>query len=292
MVSSTYPMAKGKYGVHIVDRIAFDRDRHAQQLSARVYFPKSGGTYPVIIWSHGLGFNKNLYQPLAEFWATHGFIIICANHLDAISGKCVDEYEEIRTRDLKFIIDELPMIVNTTLRRYDICIDNNKVGMGGHCLGAHTAQLIGGVKKKNGETFSDKRPKAFLLISPRGTGGSLDKDSWHEFDRPVLVVTGTEDKSSKMGKPYAWRMEGYHGMPPNDKFLVLIQGAHHGFGGITGIDGWRGSGPANKKHVEAVQSISLLFWNGYLKCHNEEIQVLRSMFVDNITKEDVRITWK
>ena len=292
MVSITYPASKGKYSVRTVDRVALDRTRHSQQLTVRVYFPNGEGKYPVILWSHGMGFNKNHYQPLVEFWATHGYIIICANHLDAISGECVHGYELFRTDDIKFILDTLHMIEKKTLRNYNICIDSGKIGVGGHSLGAHTTQLIGGVKKKNGKTFRDKRPAAFLMISPRGTGRSLGKNSWDEFNRPALVITGTEDKSLKMRKPFTWRMEGFHGMPSHDKYLALIQDACHGFGGITGIDGWKGSGPINPKHVEAVQSISLLFWDGYLKGNEGKIQVLRSTFINEVTKEDVKITWK
>ena len=127
MALSKYPMEKGKYDVDTIDRIVLDRARHSQQLTVRMYFPKSEGTYPVIIWSHGLGFNKNLYQPLIEFWATHGYIIICANHLDAISGICVGGYEVFRTDDIKFIIDTLYMIENKMLGRYGICIDDSKI---------------------------------------------------------------------------------------------------------------------------------------------------------------------
>jgi predicted dienelactone hydrolase len=292
MVSPAYPMKKGNHEVRAVHRIVLDRVRDSQHLTIKVYFPESEGSYPVIIWSHGLGFNKNLYRPLIEFWVTHGYITVCANHLDAISGECVDDYEVLRTDDIKFIVDALPVIEKKTLRPYGVRVDTGKLGIGGHSLGAHTAQLIGGVKKKNGQTYRDERPKAFLLISPKGTGGSLGKGAWSEFDRPALVITGTEDASSKTGMPFTWRMEGFHGMPPGDKFLVQIKGAYHGFGGITGLFGWKNSGPANNEHVEAVQSASLFYWNGYLKGCSGEIRVLRSRFIDKRTHEAVSVSWK
>lgn len=292
MNTNKYPIGRGSFDVNIVKTIALDRVRLSQKLLVRMYFPKNEGTYPVVIWSHGKGFNKDDYQPLLEFWTTHGYILICANHLDAIKGISTKEYEVFRTGDITFILDTLHIIEEKSLRDYDVRIDHNNIGVGGHSLGAHTTQLLGGAKKKTGEAFRDKRPTAFLMISPRGTGGSLGKDAWAEFKPPAMVITGTEDYSSIRKKPYTWRMEGFHSMPLNDKFLALVHGAYHGFGGITEIDGWKGSGPVNRKHLEAVQTISLLFWNGYLKSKKEAIQVLQSQFINKITEGVVRITWK
>jgi hypothetical protein len=130
------------------------------------------------------------------------------------------------------------------------------------------------------------------MISPRGRGASLGRDSWDKFNRPAMVITGTEDNSVLRKKPYTWRMDGFHAMPSKDKILVLVHSAYHGFGGITGIDGWKGSGPANRKHIEAVQTTSLLFWNGYLKNQIEAIKTLQSRFIDNTTGKEVLITCK
>jgi len=292
MNTNKYPLSRGSFDVNIFETIALDRIRLSQKLFIRLYLPKSEGTYPVVIWSHGKGFNKDVYQPLLEFWATHGYILICANHLDAIKEISVNESEVFRTDDIKFILDTLHIIEEKSLRDHNVRIDRGNIGIGGHSLGAHTTQLLGGVKKNTGEAFRDKRPKAFLMISPRGSGGSLSKDAWADFKRPAMVITGTEDYSSKRQKPYTWRMEGFHSMPLHDKFLALVHGAYHDFGGITGIDGWKGSGPVNRKHLEAVQSISLLFWNGYLKSKKEAIQFLQSKFINKITEGVVSITWK
>jgi hypothetical protein len=292
MNTNIYPIARGSFDANIVKTIALDRVRLSQKLLVRMYFPKNEGTYPVVIWSHGKGFNKDDYQPLLEFWATHGYILISANHLDAIKGISTKEYEVFRTDDVTFILDTLHIIEEKSLRDFNVRINLSNIGIGGHSLGAHTTQLLGGVKKKTGEEFKDNRPIAFLMISPRGTGGSLDKDSWADFKRPAMVITGTEDFSSKMKKPYTWRMEGYHRMPSHHKFLALVHGAYHGFGGITGKDGWKGSGPVNRKHMEAVQSISLLFWNSYLKSKKEAIRFLQSKFINKITEGGVTITCK
>ena len=45
-----------------------------------------------------------------EFWASHGYILISANHLDAVKGITDHEYEANRTDDIKFILDALDVI--------------------------------------------------------------------------------------------------------------------------------------------------------------------------------------
>jgi predicted dienelactone hydrolase len=110
MDTSQYPIANGHFEVEIIDTINLDWIRQSQLLTARVYLPRVEGKYPVVVWSHGLKFNKDCYQPLLEFWATHGYIIVSANHLDAIKGITIDEYEVNRTDDIKFILDNLNVI--------------------------------------------------------------------------------------------------------------------------------------------------------------------------------------
>ena len=50
--------------------------------------PESGSDLPVILLSHGHGManflsSLNGYGPLANFWATHGFVVIQPTHLDS-----------------------------------------------------------------------------------------------------------------------------------------------------------------------------------------------------------------
>jgi hypothetical protein len=60
----------------------------AVDLQIRVSAPTTGRNLPIILLSHGHGISNNLsslngYDPLANFWAAHGFIVIQPTHLSS-----------------------------------------------------------------------------------------------------------------------------------------------------------------------------------------------------------------
>ena len=130
------------------------------------------------------------------------------------------------------------------------------------------------------------------MISPQGTGGLLDEDSWNSFTRPAMVITGSNDSSPISGKPYTWRLEVFEYMPPGDKYLVFIEDAYHGFGGITGNRIWAGSGPENPRHVEYVKSTTIAFWDAYLKNDERAFAYLNSDSLALETQGEARLTQK
>src|SRR5260221_6078025 len=57
-------------------------------LHMRVSVPATGGELPVILLSHGHGPSNYVsslygYAPLADFYASHGFVVIQPTHLDS-----------------------------------------------------------------------------------------------------------------------------------------------------------------------------------------------------------------
>ena len=120
-----------------------------------------------------------------------------------------------------------------------------------------------------GLQFRDERPLAFLLLSPQGSGRALtetadfNQSAWDDFERPMMIITGTEDNGRRR-QDYHWRSEAFKLGAPDDKYLLVIDGGYHGFGGITGTK-FFGSGPANDSHVEWVQQATLAFFDRYVK---------------------------
>lgn len=49
----------------------------------RVSAPTSGQELPIIVFSHGFGLSLSGCDPLVDFWATHGFVVIQPTHLDS-----------------------------------------------------------------------------------------------------------------------------------------------------------------------------------------------------------------
>lgn len=211
-----------------------------------------------------------------------------SNESESQFGKSLDKLEDdyarwqdisfkkwrTRPRDMKFVLDSIDQILSNAP---EVSIDKSNLGIGGHSFGAHTAQLLGGtiVGDKNiGYTreFRDERAKAFLLMSPQGRGARFediaifDDYAWSEFDRPMMCLTGTNDVVSDT-QDWVWRKDAFNLSPSTEsmsKYLAIINGGYHGFGGIVGKR-FTGAGPDNDVHADYTKALSLAFWNAFLK---------------------------
>jgi len=207
-----------------------------------------------------------------------------ANESQSQFGKSLDKLEDdyarwqdisfkkwrTRPRDMKFVLDSIDQILANAP---EVSIDKSNLGIGGHSFGAHTAQLLGGtvVGDKNiGFTreFRDDRAKAFLLMSPQGRGARFedvaifDDDAWREFERPMMSLTGTNDVVSDT-QDWVWRKDAFN-LSEQNKYLAIINGGYHGFGGIVGKR-FTGAGPDNEEHADFTKALSLAFWSAFLK---------------------------
>ncbi|CAN5843752.1 hypothetical protein BH23PLA1_BH23PLA1_37920 [soil metagenome] len=238
----------GPFEVEIVDRTLRDDDR-GKDLPVVVCFPKTGeGPFPVVIFSHGAGGSGRNVTPLPRFWASHGYVCIAPTHAESITLRRGSGREEApgpvvqalnsselwadRAGDISFLIDSLDKLAGE-VPALQGRVNADRIGVGGHSLGAFTTQLIGGATIKlrgqdEPKNFADDRPLAFLLLSGQGTGQmGLHERSWDGFDRPLMGITGTLDRGAG-GQGYEWRGEPFEHAPPGDKYHIVLQGAHHG----------------------------------------------------------------
>lgn len=254
-----------------------------KELQLRLTYPRERGSYPLIVYSHGaFGSNRN-YRPLVEHWVSHGYVVVQATHSDSLSlggagGRTADVKDprnfqdwHNRPQDIKLILDSLD--------RLQAPIDRNRIGVGGHSYGAHTSQLLAGAQTlpgPHGSDHSDPRPSAFLLISPQGRGSLLHQNSWKQIRRPMMVITGSQDKV-RTGEDPETRLDPYDLSAPGQKHLLWIEGATHDFGGISGkARSFLSTGAENPRHLGYVFSTSLAFWDAYLKREPSALQFLNT----------------
>lgn len=256
--------------------------RRNKTLDVRVTYPLEKGAHPVIVWSHGLGGSKDAYDPLVTHWASRGYVVVQATHSDSrslpASGRARGFSDWFnRHEDVRFLLDELAGL-GSALDGFAGTIDATRVGVGGHSYGAHTTVLVAGgatVQPDGTRTVhGDPRPKAFFVLSGQGRGELFDETTWSGITRPMHVVTGTRD-TGRGGRPFTWRTDPYTYAPKGDKYLTLIEGAHHGFGGISGRPGRPGR-PSTPDHVAAVKAVSLLFFDAYVRGDPEAKALLAS----------------
>ena len=289
-----YTTAVGPYSITVHESLVLHDERRNKDLEVRITYPDQGRNLPVIVWSHGAMGSKDIYPRLIHYWASHGYVCIQPNHSDSIDfGKKTDKREifgdwESRPADIAFVLDSLNSI-GQQIAALQGRMDTSSIGVGGHSFGAHTAQLIAGaeVRKSNAaayESYTDPRPNAFVLLSPQGTGNResmFDTGSWQNMKRPVLTVTGSSDPG-RTGKGWRWRLEPFLFAPPQDKYLLFIQGAYHGFGGIVG-SGFATTGPDDEAHVRYVNGVTTAFWDAYLKADSSALAFLRDGSVARLT---------
>ncbi len=321
-----YKLAGGSFSVETIDQVIHDSRRN-KDLPIRILVPKSGGPFPLIVFSHGAGGSGKNYFPLTEFWATHGYVVIQPTHNDSIAlrrergeqapssaRELVEEYRFNyddwinRVDDIKLVLDSvgdlskgLPQLKNK--------IDSKRIGVGGHSYGAFTTQMIGGVtldipNQPKGQSFADNRPRALLLLSPQGKSqNGLTESSWKSLTRPTMSMTGSND-AGVMGQLASWREDPYTYSPPPDKYLVWLDGAFHmSFTGALAQPS-AAQGPRRplisrlaqrtdqKAVFDYVKIASIAFWDAYLKDDTKARAYLKSNSLVDYSNKAVKLSRK
>jgi len=308
--SLAYKLADGPFAVETIDQTLHDANRN-KDLPIRIAVPKTGGPFPVIVFSHGAGGSGQNYFGLTGFWASHGYVVIQPTHNDSLalrrengeplpSGprQLVEEYlfnsEDWieRVRDITLVMDSLGDL-EKRLPQLKEKLDQKRIGVGGHSYGAFTTQMIGGVTldipgQPKAQSFGDARPRALLLLSPQGkSANGLTENSWKLMTRPTMSMSGSND-SGVMGQLADWRRDPFTYSPAGDKYLVWIDGAFHmSFTGAlaqsqTGqsprgmLFSRLSQGTDQKAVFDYVKVASIAFWDAYLKGEPKAKTYLRS----------------
>jgi len=273
-----------------------------RDIPVRVTYPTKGSRLPSIVFSHGFRGAENMMNPLVNYWAEHGYVVFQARHEDSIQNlsgrdklqafttkRDANTFKSWRSRlkDQQFLYlvikDVKPWVPELAGR-----LDTAKIGQAGHSFGAHTSQVLGGARLGRID-FSDLSPLAFCLISPQGINNlGITQDSWKSFTRPMMVISGTEDRSPlddarTQADPTA-RQDPYKYSAPGDKYLLWIDGANHNFGGISGSFNWPGAGTSVPAHVDMVKVSALIFFDAYVKGDKAaKAKLEKGQFVNDFT---------
>jgi predicted dienelactone hydrolase len=144
-------------------------------LEVRVSAPVTGTNLPVVLFSHGNGWNLDGYAPLTAFWASRGFVVIQPTHLDSRRNGFGFEHPVFpsiwteRIADLTRILDQLDA-VEAAVPGLAGRLDRGRVAATGHSWGGQSAQALLGARivDKNGsvgDDLSDPRVSAGILLA-------------------------------------------------------------------------------------------------------------------------------
>jgi dienelactone hydrolase len=258
----------------------------------RVYRPaQPTGQCPIVIFSHGLGGSRSGYVFLGRRWAEHGYVVIHPDHpgsdTAAFKGQRPAELPAAlrratmdpdilagRPRLIARLIDALPALEQAVPALVGH-LDCTRIGVGGHSFGAWTTMCVAGARVRGvsdpSADWSDPRPLAFAALSPSGPSQLSQPGDWAGCTRPVLIMTGSEDRQpaflTRPGevRDGTWRRKVFDLMPAGGKLLAWFDGARH----CTYSDGagnvLTGEPRPDPAQVEAVAVVTLAWWDARLR---------------------------
>lgn len=259
----------------------FDEKRQNRKISYKTYCPVGleKMTYPVILWSHGLGGSRDGAGFISRFIASHGYIVVHIQHAGTDStlweGKPGHPWDVIRAthiprhatlqrfKDVPFALSKLHSLDIAPL------MDLTRIGMSGHSFGAMATQVMAGQRRGYGKrqySLFNPQFKAGIVYSPvpfRKKNGHAPSDFYGGIQIPLLMMTGTDDDSPVEHFGYQDRLEVFtHSGGPDQHLLILDKGDHMVYSGSRGK---LGANPKREIHENIIKILSLAFWDSYLK---------------------------
>jgi len=209
------------------------------QTPLRVYSPRTNECAPLALISPGAGGSENGYRYLAEGLLSDGWEAIVMGHKEsgmAALGSDIREQHGIK-RGLRALVDDPKaydarlMDIAAALKWANHSCKAPFVALVGHSMGARTVMIEAGAKNKIGVNGHD-RFDAYVAMSPDGPDAVFQENAWNTINKPMLILTGTRDKSMQTGD-YKSRTIPYESLSAECKWLGVIDGATHmNFAGV------------------------------------------------------------
>ncbi|TAL02838.1 MAG: hypothetical protein EPO08_05910 [Rhodospirillaceae bacterium] len=243
-------MVRGPFPVRTANPLSFQLPNQNRDLLVRVSYPDPSSAwnstpFPVVLFSHGELSSKDLYNPIADLWASHGIVAILPTHIDSESlGYKSGEMNQAavltsRIVDLTYLLDHLDEITMQapTLAGH---IDKERIGVGGHGFGSAAALALAGLQLKtsSGTATGSGDPRIRALISYNGVGPlPLLGDNWSDITVPTFAAAGTNDPGMAgidIDQTWRWRMSPFSLTHGKKRFGVSITLGDHTYGGLIG----------------------------------------------------------
>jgi dienelactone hydrolase len=252
-------------------------------LQVRVSAPASGTDLPVLVFAHGFSQSMSSYDPLVDFWAGHGFVVVQPTFLDSLTlgvtptDPRYPDIWRIRVEDVGRVLDELDHVLAAVPGLGDR-VDRDRIAVAGHSWGGQTVSMLLGARVlgadgRPGPDRTDARVKAGVLLATTGLGGddlspfakenfSFMNPGFDGLTTPTLVVAGDHDQSALSTRGPDWFTDVYHHSPGARSLLTLF-GAEHSLGGIHGYNA-RDTTDESPERVALIRRASWAYLRGAL----------------------------
>jgi pimeloyl-ACP methyl ester carboxylesterase len=248
----TLPALSADHGVQESSAIWRD-ERRSRDIPVHLYAPSgSGSRWPVVIFSHGIGEDRDSYAYIGRALAQNGFLAVHITHAGTDKAvlkrgylklyRATKDPENWRNRplDVSFVIDRLAA-------RPDV--DMSRIAVAGHSAGAFTAFAVAGVRSPTGEGIRDDRVRVIVAMSmPKIEGLSYD-----DIRIPALNITGTCDSSLLYRTRPGDRRVPFEMTHAAHQYLVTIDRVNHNT-----------FSNANDPHHELIMRLTIAFLRAWL----------------------------
>ncbi|MBK6737137.1 MAG: hypothetical protein IPG64_04155 [Haliea sp.] len=175
--------------------------------------------YPLVVLSHGLGGNIEYLLPLAEVWASRGYVValpLFPLTNNTTPGGPVAQDTQNQPADVSFVIDEVLAESDSSGRLLSSAVDGDTIAASGHSNGGITTYGL-----VANSCCRDRRIDAAVILSSAASpyaGGSYDLAD----TPPMLVVHGIND----IAVNYNQAVRTYNLLEPPKGFHSLDESTH------------------------------------------------------------------
>jgi predicted dienelactone hydrolase len=273
------PLAVNSSAPQIIDLTVHDDARH-RDIPVRVYLPTNTAPVPVVLFSHGLGGNRENSPYLGEHWAARGYVAVFLQHpgsddsvwknspaknrMASMNQAASLENFTLRVKDVPAVLDQLTIWNAQTNSPLNGRMNLQKVGMSGHSFGAVTTEAVSGEYfPLSGKKLTDPRITAAIAFSPSPPkAGSLAK-AFGSVKIPWLLMTGTKDTAPIGNTSVADRLAVYPNLKGAPKYEVVLNKAEHSAFTDRALPGEKEA--RNPNHHRVILALSTAFWDANLK---------------------------
>jgi len=186
---------------------------------------------PLVIYSHGFMSFRSNGAYLAEYLASHGYIVAAANFpLTRFGTPGGSQFSDVINQpgDVSFIIDSLLGWSDSRENRFAGCIDPDRIAAIGLSLGGMTTTLLAFHPE-----YRDPRVRAAVSIA--GPVALLGKDFFNGSSTPFMMIAGDIDAMVD----YPENAVPLRAWVPEATLVTLQGGSHTGFAGMAArLFGW------------------------------------------------------
>jgi predicted dienelactone hydrolase len=259
--------------------------------------PVRNGRFPLVVFSHGNGGSRNQNTFWCDYLASHGYIIVSADHTGNARWTIIDGKPVVfqggeransatdRPLDVRFLLDQMIKWDKGADKRFKGRIDAERAAVTGMSFGSFTAHWA-----------SDQDPRFKAVIAMSGA-----PPSHSNLTVPSLRMLGTEDRT--LGVPGNNAIRDNHAKHTGPSYLLeLKNGGHYSFTDMFKINKSFGDGVGAGKRRDTneafeftgmettykiINSYSVAFLGYYLKGEKEYASFLNANPWPDVMKWDV-----